>query len=54
MENKRKVHYFEKNGRYYKQESIYWEKHGIYVPQTPRRISKEVYETSKETGVTNE
>ena len=43
MTDTRRVHYFEKDGRYYKQESVYWEKHGYYVPQTPHHISKEVY-----------
>lgn len=41
---KSKAHYFEKNGRYYVQYATWWEKHGYYVPQTPKRISKKEYE----------
>lgn len=49
---KSKAHYFEKNGRYYVQYATWWEKHGYYVPQSPKRISKKEYEfhTKKQEG----
>lgn len=36
--------YYEKNGKYYKQNLTWWEKGGYLVPQTPKQISKEEYE----------
>ena len=36
--------YFEKNGKYYKQNLTWWEKGGYMVPQTPKQISKEEYD----------
>lgn len=42
--NKDKSHVFEKNGRYYKQYTTWSEKYGIYIPQSPHRISKKEFE----------
>jgi hypothetical protein len=38
------VNYFEKDGKYYKQNMNWWEAGGYHVPQTPKRISKEEFE----------
>lgn len=38
------TNYFEKDGKYYRQNMTWWEKGGYCIPQTPCRISKEEYE----------
>lgn len=38
------TNYFEKDGKYYRQNKTWWEKGGYYIPQTPKKISKEEYE----------
>ena len=42
--------YFEKNGKYYKQNMTWWEKGGYMVPQTPKQISKEEYDRQTKKG----
>lgn len=36
--------YFEKDGKYYRQNMVWWEKGGYHIPSTPKRISKSEYE----------
>jgi hypothetical protein len=36
--------YFEKDGKYYCQNQVWWEKGGYFVPQTAKRITKAEYE----------
>ena len=40
--------YFEKDGKYYSQGMVWWEKGGYYIPQTPKEISKDKYKEHTE------
>lgn len=43
--------YYEKQGRYYRQNARYWEKGGYSVPQTCKRISKDEFDRMSEMAV---
>lgn len=42
--------YFEKDGKYYKQDMVWWEKGGYFVPQRAKKITRECYKHNKITG----